>query len=137
MLSTISVTQESRLIAMLQMIKFCEGKRERTVVNRAPAASAAPHHPMMSQVGSTTTQPTLSTGMSTSNLHNIASSPAPSPHMNQEGESYHDRPHVHIAAIDNSLSFPHQHPKGWRNFTYGWLYLVRSRAPCPRRCKQS
>ena len=23
----------------------------------------------------------------------------------------------------NSLSFPHEHPKGWRSFTYGWLYL--------------
>jgi phosphatidylinositol 4-kinase type 2 len=30
---------------------------------------------------------------------------------------------MHIAAIDNSLSFPHEHPKGWRSFTYGWLYL--------------
>ncbi|KAF9650860.1 hypothetical protein BDM02DRAFT_3092313 [Thelephora ganbajun] len=31
--------------------------------------------------------------------------------------------HIHIAAIDNSLSFPHEHPRGWRSFTYGWLYL--------------
>ena len=31
--------------------------------------------------------------------------------------------HIHIAAIDNSLSFPHEHPRGWRTFTYGWLYL--------------
>lgn len=33
------------------------------------------------------------------------------------------RPHVHVAAIDNSLAFPHAHPAGWRTFTYGWLYL--------------
>jgi phosphatidylinositol 4-kinase type 2 len=33
------------------------------------------------------------------------------------------RPHIHIAAIDNSLSFPHEHPKGWRSYTYGWLFL--------------
>ena len=25
----------------------------------------------------------------------------------------YDKPHMHIAAIDNSLSFPHHHPKGW------------------------
>lgn len=26
-------------------------------------------------------------------------------------------PHIHLAAIDNSLSFPHQHPGGWRSYT--------------------
>ena len=36
---------------------------------------------------------------------------------------YTKTPHIHIAAIDNSLSFPHEHPKGWRSYTYGWLYL--------------
>jgi hypothetical protein len=30
---------------------------------------------------------------------------------------------ISIAAIDNSLSFPHHHPKGWRSYPYGWLYL--------------
>lgn len=34
-----------------------------------------------------------------------------------------ERSHIHLAAIDNSLSFPHQHPVGWRSYTYGWLYL--------------
>ncbi|CAE6483304.1 unnamed protein product [Rhizoctonia solani] len=28
----------------------------------------------------------------------------------------------HVPA-DNSLSFPHHHPKGWRSYTYGWLFL--------------
>ncbi|GAA5948024.1 hypothetical protein JCM3765_007076 [Sporobolomyces pararoseus] len=34
-----------------------------------------------------------------------------------------ERPHLHIAAIDNSLAFPHTHPQGWRTYPYGWLYL--------------
>ncbi|KAM0791648.1 hypothetical protein ACM66B_006084 [Microbotryomycetes sp. NB124-2] len=34
--------------------------------------------------------------------------------------------HVHVAAIDNSLAFPHAHPTGWRTFTYGWLHLPLS-----------
>jgi len=36
---------------------------------------------------------------------------------------YTKQPHIHIAAIDNSLSFPWEHPHGWRSYTYGWLYL--------------
>lgn len=35
-------------------------------------------------------------------------------------------PHLHIAAIDNSLSFPFKHPDSWRSFTYGWLFLPES-----------
>lgn len=34
-----------------------------------------------------------------------------------------ERPHLHIAAIDNSLAFPHTHPQGWRSYPFGWLYL--------------
>lgn len=34
-----------------------------------------------------------------------------------------ERPHLHIAAIDNSLAFPHTFPQGWRTYPYGWLYL--------------
>lgn len=33
------------------------------------------------------------------------------------------KPHFHIAAIDNSLAFPHAHPSGWRSFLYGWCWL--------------
>ncbi|GAA5896804.1 hypothetical protein JCM8208_007095 [Rhodotorula glutinis] len=36
------------------------------------------------------------------------------------------KPHLHLAAIDNSLAFPHKHPSGWRTYTYGWLYLPLS-----------
>ncbi|GAA6012007.1 hypothetical protein JCM11491_000132 [Sporobolomyces phaffii] len=35
-------------------------------------------------------------------------------------------PHVHVAAIDNSLAFPHRHPRGWREYLFGWLYLPRA-----------
>lgn len=24
---------------------------------------------------------------------------------------------MHVAAIDNSLAFPHMHPRGWRTYT--------------------
>jgi len=33
------------------------------------------------------------------------------------------QPHLHLAAIDNSLAFPHTYPQGWRTYPYGWLYL--------------
>ncbi|KAH8927148.1 hypothetical protein BT69DRAFT_1347504 [Atractiella rhizophila] len=33
------------------------------------------------------------------------------------------QPHIHLAAIDNSLAFPHQHPSGYRSYAYGWLWL--------------
>lgn len=30
---------------------------------------------------------------------------------------------IRLGAIDNSLSFPHQHPRGLRDYPYGWLFL--------------
>lgn len=39
--------------------------------------------------------------------------------------------HMHIAAIDNSLAFPHMHPHGWRTYPYGWLYLPISLVGVP------
>ncbi|KAF7732049.1 phosphatidyl inositol kinase [Apophysomyces ossiformis] len=33
------------------------------------------------------------------------------------------RPHIHIAAIDNGLAFPFKHPDEWRSYPYGWLAL--------------
>lgn len=41
-------------------------------------------------------------------------------------EPWPSRPHVHIAAIDNSLSFPIHHPNSWRSYCYGWLFLPSS-----------
>jgi len=32
---------------------------------------------------------------------------------------------IHIAVIYN-LSFPHEHPRGWGSFTYGWLPPLRA-----------
>lgn len=53
---------------------------------------------------------------------NIPRAPSPSPSQSKQSIS-ENRPRIRIAAIDNSLSFPHQHPKGWRSYTYGWLFL--------------
>lgn len=33
---------------------------------------------------------------------------------------------VRIGAIDNALAFPHQHPRGLRDYPYGWLFLPTS-----------
>ncbi|MBW0552517.1 hypothetical protein O181_092232, partial [Austropuccinia psidii MF-1] len=41
-------------------------------------------------------------------------------------DDYRYRPHCHVAAIDNSLAFPHHHPNGWRSYAYGWLFLPAS-----------
>ncbi|QRW21626.1 phosphatidylinositol 3- and 4-kinase [Rhizoctonia solani] len=84
------------------MIKYCEGAHEKQIVDTAPTRL-----PMMSE---------------------LKQSGAPShvPHNTPGTESTaspYSRPHIHIAAIDNSLSFPHHHPKGWRSYTYGWLFL--------------
>ncbi|KAG8745228.1 phosphatidyl inositol kinase [Ceratobasidium sp. 414] len=90
------------------MIKYCEGTHEKQVVDTAPTRL-----PMMSELKNNNMQTSPTSHMSTS----TPSSSDPS------GSSQYKRPHVHIAAIDNSLSFPHQHPKGWRSYTYGWLFL--------------
>ncbi|GAA5820770.1 hypothetical protein JCM11251_003151 [Rhodosporidiobolus azoricus] len=42
------------------------------------------------------------------------------------GPPSESRTHLHLAAIDNSLAFPHTHPSGWRRYPYGWLYLPLS-----------
>ncbi|KAF5393341.1 hypothetical protein D9757_000569 [Collybiopsis confluens] len=77
------------------MIKYCEGEAEKKhLIDVAPRST--PEMPVMSQLRS---PPTTEYG------------------------DYTIRPHIHIAAIDNSLSFPHSHPQGWRSYTYGWLYL--------------
>ena len=78
------------------MIKYCEGEVEKKqLIDVAPRL--APEMPMMSELRRNTPTP--------------------------EYGDYTRRPHIHIAAIDNSLSFPHEHPQGWRSYTYGWLYL--------------
>ncbi|KAG9015617.1 phosphatidyl inositol kinase [Tulasnella sp. 427] len=107
------------------MIKFCEGQRD-SVVTRAPVASPVPQYPTMNHPAPS---PYPSMAPNSSTLQppqmNTPRGPSPNGKAPEREPCYLDRPHMHIAAIDNSLSFPHQHPKGWREFTYGWLYLVR------------
>ncbi|KAG8920936.1 phosphatidyl inositol kinase [Tulasnella sp. 417] len=105
------------------MIKFCEGKRD-SVVNRAPAASPVPQYPAMNHP-TPSAYPFTATPSSTLQPPQMTTPRGPSPNGKapENEPCYLDRPHMHIAAIDNSLSFPHQHPKGWREFTYGWLFL--------------
>ncbi|KAH7339768.1 phosphatidylinositol 3 and 4-kinase-domain-containing protein [Rhizoctonia solani] len=86
------------------MIKYCEGTHEKQIVDTAPTRL-----PMMSELKNTGAP-------SSSHV------PAGAPGVDSPTSQY-NRPHIHIAAIDNSLSFPHQHPKGWRSYTYGWLFL--------------
>lgn len=42
-----------------------------------------------------------------------------------------DQSHTHVLAIDNSLAFPQHHPRGWRSFAYGWLWLPVSMIGLP------
>lgn len=43
----------------------------------------------------------------------------------------YSKPHIHLAAIDNSLAFPHSHPGGYRSYNYGWLWLPVSLVGLP------
>lgn len=101
------------------MIKHCEGEHEKSLVDVAPSRSAQLEMPMMSEVRSTTPHVSPSS--------TPAVTFATPPRITRANSSMHDdykrQPHIHIAAIDNSLSFPHEHPRGWRSYTYGWLYL--------------
>ncbi|EPT04947.1 hypothetical protein FOMPIDRAFT_1039812 [Fomitopsis schrenkii] len=80
------------------MIRYCDGEVGKSLVDVAPSRNI--EMPQMTELRRT------ESGRSTTN-----------------GQPYTRQPHIHIAAIDNSLSFPHEHPKGWRSYTYGWLYL--------------
>lgn len=96
------------------MIKYCEGEHEKGLVDTAPSRSRLREMPGASELKRPESSPFIG-----------ASPPAATTSRMSHAESgdYTKRPHIHIAAIDNSLSFPHEHPKGWRSYTYGWLYL--------------
>ena len=99
------------------MIKYCEGDHEKAPVDVAPSRSLRKEMPVMSELRreATSSAPSMT-----------ASSPyfaSPVPSSPASLNDYTRNPHIHIAAIDNSLSFPHEHPQGWRSYTYGWLYL--------------
>jgi phosphatidylinositol 4-kinase type 2 len=106
------------------MIKYCGGEHEKSLVDVAPSRSARLEMPLMSELrksegGST---PTL-TNSPLPNVPALGSATPPQSRPTQPPSCYSRQPHIHIAAIDNSLSFPHEHPQGWRSYTYGWLYL--------------
>ncbi|GJJ06062.1 hypothetical protein Clacol_000250 [Clathrus columnatus] len=96
------------------MIKYCEGSHERPLIDIAPSRSSMSVMPVMREITSPDPRTTSSSSL-------------PKPPFSIANEitpQYAPKaPHIHIAAIDNSLAFPHEHPKGWRSFTYGWLYL--------------
>lgn len=97
------------------MIKYCEGDHSKSLVDVAPSRISRPEMPLMTELRRTETTSSQSTVR-----------PATPPNYTPSANSnlpYTRLPHIHIAAIDNSLSFPHEHPKGWRSYTYGWLYL--------------
>jgi phosphatidylinositol 4-kinase type 2 len=102
------------------MIKYCEGIHEKSLVDVAPSRTAQLEMPLMRELRRTDNSNEPQIGMSSSNpsLSNIAKEGSSTPQ-----QDYTRQPHIHIAAIDNSLSFPHEHPSGWRSYTYGWLYL--------------
>ncbi|CCA67572.1 related to LSB6-LAs17 Binding protein [Serendipita indica DSM 11827] len=95
------------------MIKYCNQSHERSIVDQAPSRTTTPVYTSQDPMKA---EPTLRT------TPLLIPSQEPPPATSTTEPNY-SRPHMHIAAIDNSLSFPHEHPKGWRSFTYGWLYL--------------
>lgn len=100
------------------MIKYCEGDHDKSLVDIAPSRSATLEMMMAERMKSkgASTIPRMEVPPSY-NAGEASGSSTPS------SADYTKRPHIHIAAIDNSLSFPHEHPHGWRSYTYGWLYL--------------
>ncbi|KAJ7072333.1 phosphatidylinositol 3 and 4-kinase-domain-containing protein [Mycena amicta] len=91
------------------MIKYCDGDHEKSLIDVAPSRSALPSlRKSETQMSASSSAPAMGPSTSTASF---------------QGEEYTRRPHIHVAGIDNSLSFPHEHPRGWRTYTYGWLYL--------------
>lgn len=89
------------------MIKCCDESHDDEPPVPGPSMAAPTPHPQMSELRRDA--PAM---LSSSRMNPATARPASE-----------RKPHIHIAAIDNSLSFPHEHPKGWRSYTYGWLFL--------------
>ncbi|KIJ67706.1 hypothetical protein HYDPIDRAFT_173507 [Hydnomerulius pinastri MD-312] len=102
------------------MIKYCEGDHEKSLIDVARQPSARPQMPLMSELRRS--DPSASSQSTVTFAHVIPPSQAHASSSTLPND-YTRHPHIHIAAIDNSLSFPHEHPQGWRSYTYGWLYL--------------
>lgn len=104
------------------MIKFCTAPHGKSLVDVAPSRSGMREMPMMAELRRTSTPP-IGTPQMTASTSNASYTRTPQLSYSGSHLPYTQKPHIHIAAIDNSLSFPHEHPKGWRSYTYGWLYL--------------
>ncbi|TFK20970.1 phosphatidyl inositol kinase [Coprinopsis marcescibilis] len=102
------------------MIKYCEG--DHTLVDVAPTRSVRVEMPAMSELRRSDSSGSPNHSASTSAQPISSSMPSLSRTTTHQTD-FRRKPHVHIAAIDNSLSFPHEHPQGWRSYTYGWLFL--------------
>lgn len=100
------------------MIKYCEGDHDKSLVDVASSRYFRKEMPVMSELRREATSSAPSMTASSPYF----ASPVPSEPSTFTSD-YTRQPHIHIAAIDNSLSFPHEHPQGWRSYTYGWLYL--------------
>ena len=101
------------------MIKCCDIDHEKAPVDNPPVNTSHVDTPQMSEIR----KPSPATS-------GVAVPPTATPSMSALGAKISGtstpsrrQSHIHIAAIDNSLSFPHEHPRGWRSYTYGWLYL--------------
>ncbi|KAK7045573.1 Phosphatidylinositol 4-kinase LSB6 [Paramarasmius palmivorus] len=101
------------------MIKYCEGETEKHLIDVAPTRSMRGEMPQMSELRRAESSSSAAQGNAQPSMTPSASYSTSCP----ETGDYRHKPHIHIAAIDNSLSFPHEHPQGWRSYTYGWLYL--------------
>lgn len=90
------------------MIKYCEGDHEKSLVDVAPSRSD--QMPVMSELRkpeSSASAPRMNVPSPYPSVPTMEASRSSTP----QGD-YTRRPHIHIAAIDNSLSFPHEHPQG-------------------------
>ena len=104
------------------MIKYCTTPHGKSLVDVAPSRLGAREMPMMAELRRTSTPP-IGTPQMTASTSTASFARPPQSFYTGSQLPYTQKPHIHIAAIDNSLSFPHEHPKGWRSYTYGWLYL--------------
>ncbi|KAJ7096330.1 phosphatidylinositol 3 and 4-kinase-domain-containing protein [Mycena epipterygia] len=99
------------------MIKWCDADHDKSLVDVAPSRSAKLQMPSMTELRKPDGPPQI----------HFSPSIGPSTSTGSLSENYTRRPHIHIAAIDNSLSFPHEHPKGWRKYTYVYLPVSKTR----------
>ncbi|KAJ6625668.1 phosphatidylinositol 3 and 4-kinase-domain-containing protein [Mycena sp. CBHHK59/15] len=96
------------------MIKYCEGDHEKSLVDVAPSRSARLQMPSMTETRKPDNSP---------QTHSSPHAP-PTSSMGPSTSDYTRKPHIHIAAIDNSLSFPMStHKAGEHTLTGGVFYL--------------